>query len=78
MERSRRGTGFDYWLGEATHIPFQRMAKLEVSGIRHGTLNNTIARVAVKRRQVAGATGIEPVYIVVVEFSSPIAYVEVV
>jgi hypothetical protein len=35
IERSRRGTGFDYWLGMAQpNMPFQRMMRLEVSGIR--------------------------------------------
>jgi len=33
VERSRRGTGFDYWLGEGDTSPFQRKAKLEESGV---------------------------------------------
>jgi hypothetical protein len=40
IERSRKGTGFDYWLGtkdSTAALPFQRMARLEVSGIRKGS-----------------------------------------
>jgi hypothetical protein len=37
VQRSRKGTGFDYWLGEEEDILFQRKARLEVSGIRNGT-----------------------------------------
>jgi hypothetical protein len=36
IERSRKGTGFDYWLGsedEAGELPFQNKVRLEVSGI---------------------------------------------
>src|ERR1051325_2687438 len=36
MERAKRGTGFDYWLGETDRWPFQRKAHLEVTGIRRG------------------------------------------
>jgi len=36
IERSRKGTGFDYWLGSADEVgelPFQNKVRLEVSGI---------------------------------------------
>ena len=36
IERSRKGTGFDYWMGEESEFPFERKARLEVSGIRRG------------------------------------------
>ena len=38
VERSKKGTGFDYWLGSATETAtlFQNKARLEVSGIRTG------------------------------------------
>jgi hypothetical protein len=39
VERSRRGTGFDYWLGKKgdnNQLPFQNAVRLEVSGIRKG------------------------------------------
>lgn len=36
IERSRKGTGFDYWLGTTTDEgqPFKNKVRLEVSGIR--------------------------------------------
>ena len=37
IERSMKDTGFDYWLGDgASDLPMERVARLEVSGIRHG------------------------------------------
>jgi len=39
IERRRKGDGFDYWLGEGKSeekLPFQKKARLEVSGIRRG------------------------------------------
>jgi hypothetical protein len=39
VERSKKGTGFDYWLGEKGEesLLFQGKARLEVSGIRSGS-----------------------------------------
>jgi hypothetical protein len=79
IERSRKGTGFDYWLGsqDSTRIlPFQRMARLEVSGIRKGNQSQINARVKQKTEQT-GASDAEglPAYIIVVEFSRPISVV---
>ena len=79
IERSRKGTGFDYWLGSqdsTTMLPFQRMARLEVSGIRKGNRSQIKARVKQKTEQtgVSDAEGL-PAYIIVVEFSRPISVV---
>lgn len=79
IERSRKGTGFDYWLGnqDSTAIlPFQHMARLEVSGIRKGNQSQINARVKQKTEQT-GASDAEglPAYIIVVEFSRPISIV---
>jgi hypothetical protein len=35
IERSRKGTGFDYWLGRDDQL-FQKKARLEISGILKG------------------------------------------
>lgn len=75
IERSRKGTGFDYWLGiqDATPtLPFQRMARLEVSGIRKGNQSQINVRVKQKAEQTraSDAQGL-PAYIIVVEFSQP-------
>jgi hypothetical protein len=79
IERSRKGTGFDYWLGSqdsTAMLPFQRMARLEVSGIRKGNRSQINARVKQKTEQT-GASDAEglPAYIIVVEFSHPISVV---
>lgn len=79
IERSRKGTGFDYWLGNqnsATTLPFERMARLEVSGIRKGTQGQINTRVKLKTEQTraSDAQGL-PAYIIVVEFSRPISII---
>lgn len=79
IERSRKGTGFDYWLGiqdSTSMLPFERMARLEVSGIREGSRSQINARVKQKTEQT-GASDAEglPAYIIVVEFSRPISIV---
>lgn len=79
IERSRKGTGFDYWLGSQdsnSMLPFQRMARLEVSGIRKGNRSQINARVRQKTEQtgVSDAEGL-PAYIIVVEFSCPISVI---
>ncbi len=78
VQRSRRGKGFDYWLGRRDDDPdllFQGRTRLEVSGVRRGADAIVNAREREKQRQVAryataGLTGI-PAIIVVVEFGMP-------
>jgi hypothetical protein len=74
IEQSRRGDGFDYWLGSAEELSFQ--ARLEVSGVRVGDDTAVRARVNQKLRQThrSDASGL-PAYVVVVLFSRPMAYV---
>ncbi len=79
VERSRKGTGFDYWLGvqdSTTTLPFQRMARLEVSGIRKGNRSQINVRVKQKTEQTraSDAQGL-PAYIIVVEFSQPLSVI---
>ncbi len=76
IERSIKGTGFDYWLGDQSEtetFPFQRRVRLEVSGIRRGNASRIRARVEQKRRQTQRSDGSLPVYVIVVEFSTPVA-----
>jgi hypothetical protein len=78
VERSRRGTGFDYWLGkkgENNQLPFQNAVRLEVSGIRKGDDSKIKARAKQKLEQVSSVDDSLPVYIVVVEFSKPLCFV---
>ena len=78
-ERSRKGTGFDYWLGkeeDETELPFQNKARLEVSGIRKGNAKLINTRVNKKLNQVKLSDSLLlPAFIVVVEFGTPLSYV---
>lgn len=73
VERSRKGTGFDYWLGLA---PVTLDARLEVSGILKGDEQSVARRLAIKLNQMTRSDqGGLPGYAVVVEFSAPRASV---
>ena len=80
IERSRKGTGFDYWLGQldakgqATGF-FQRKARLEVSGIRRGSRRQIAQRLRRKLKQVQKSHRSLPGYAVIVEFGEPFATV---
>ena len=78
VERSIRGTGFDYWLGrlrESGPMPFEKTVRLEVSGIRRGKPSQIRTRVKLKKEQIKPTDNLAPAYIVVVEFSQPFAWV---
>lgn len=81
MERSAKGTGIDYWLGDdAEGPPFQNKARLEVSGIlrAEGNVETVVSgRVRAKQRQTQRSSGTLPACVVVVEFGSPLAEVQV-
>ena len=72
IERSRKGTGVDYWLGDAESVLFQRKARLEISGIFNGTESDVLRRYEQKVSQtnLSDSAGI-PAYISIVEFSTP-------
>jgi hypothetical protein len=72
IQRSRKGTKFDYWLGhrDGEH-PFERSARLEVSGILVGDDSNFRQRVKEKRLQISESESSLPAYVVVVEFGKP-------
>jgi hypothetical protein len=78
IERSRRGTGFDYWLGttsKSEDLPFQKSARLEVSGIRRGGASQIRTRATLKMAQVKSTDSPVPAYVVIIEFSQPLAWV---
>jgi hypothetical protein len=78
IKRSRKQTGFDYWLGskEDDNYPFQAKARLEISGILRGGNRQIDQRVKEKREQVKQSNYLKlPAYIVVVEFSTPLVKV---
>ena len=74
VERSPRGPGVDYWLGDGKDQRgiFQRAARLEVSGILNGDEAKIAARLKEKLAQTSRSdkTGL-PAYVTVVEFGSP-------
>lgn len=74
IERSSKGTGFDYWLGEEDDIElFQRKARLEISGIlREATTNTLEQRVKIKEEQtnITAHTNMKA-HICITEFSNP-------
>ena len=73
IERSRKGTGFDYMLGNKDDSLFAPKARLEVSGIMKESEHNTVtARYSAKLAQtdVSDDTCL-PAYVSIVEFSTP-------
>jgi hypothetical protein len=72
IERSWKGTGFDYWLGHRDpEEPFKAAARLEVSGIHKGNDSVVRRRVGQKLEQTKPSDGLLPAYIVVSEFGEP-------
>jgi hypothetical protein len=77
VERSKKGPGFDYWLGdEDDDLLFAGKARLEVSGILSGSRSQVQARVRQKKEQVKPSDHLAPGYVAVVEFGTPTACVE--
>ena len=74
IERSVRGTGFDYWMGEESNH-FEYKARLEISGIRKGNYRDVKARIRQKLIQTGRSDGSLPTYVIVVEFGRPLAEV---
>jgi hypothetical protein len=73
IERSRIGTGFDYWLAKDDDILFQKSARLEISGIFKESESNTAdKRFAIKTKQTNQSDETKlPAYISIIEFSNP-------
>ena len=78
IERSRKKTGFDYWIGKNDYegLPFVGIPRLEVSGILTGTKAELHARVRQKKEQMKPTDHLGGGLVAVVEFGTPIACVE--
>jgi len=78
LERSAKGPGFDFWVGdeEDDRLPFQKLARLEVSGILAGGDATIQARVKSKWKQVGASGKTPPAIIAVVEFGRPMTKLE--
>ena len=73
IEKSRKGTGFDYMLGLKDDILFTPKARLEISGINKETQDNSVIsryNSKIKQTDKSDDSGL-PAYISVVEFSMP-------
>lgn len=77
VERSRKGTGFDYWLGPKRDAQplFQDKRKLEVSGVLDGDENDVRRRLRQKLDQLRRGGVPLPGYGIVVCFAAPEARV---
>lgn len=74
VERSAKGTGIDYWLGEDSGEDgvFQRSARLEVSGILEANENKISARLGQKMSQTQPSDKtLLPAYVAIVGFNLP-------
>jgi hypothetical protein len=78
IERSKKGPGFDYWLGEDDDdLLFYGKARLEISGLLLGSQSKISTRVKQKKNQIKASDHLAPGYVAVVEFGEPTAHVEV-
>ena len=76
IRQSWKGTGFDYWMGDASSEGFLDKAGLEISGIRKGDDRAIRARVREKLRQIGRSANFRlRTYVIVVEFGRPVAEV---
>lgn len=74
IERSSKGTGFDYWLGNENSLGiFQQKARLEISGILSESATNTLdSRIKTKITQTQKSAALKlDAHICVTEFSNP-------
>lgn len=72
IEKSRKKTGIDYWLGKEESFLLQNKVRLEVSGIRNGSNQQLDTRFTgkIKQSKKSDYTGL-PALIIIVEFSAP-------
>jgi hypothetical protein len=76
VERSRKGTGFDWWLGTDDDL-FQAKARLEVSGLLRGSNRRFNSRMTARKKQTRRSARSRLVaYVVVTEFGTPRSRVE--
>ncbi len=76
IERAAIGTRIDRWLGHESDTPdFQRRARLETSGILRGNDADIAGRLREKMGRLSLSDNPLPAFVVVVEFSHPLAEV---
>ncbi|MDR2501247.1 MAG: hypothetical protein LBD37_09280 [Treponema sp.] len=72
VERSMKGTGIDYWIGDKDGYMFQKKARLEISGIFKGDESQFKSRIKQKFKQtnISDNCGL-CCFVSVVEFGKP-------
>ncbi len=75
VERSRKNSAFDYWLGDEPDSMMQRSARLEVTGILHGDPALIQRRLSEKLARYDRYPDASRAIVAVVEFSAPQALV---
>src|SRR5262245_51936941 len=76
VERSRKKSGFDWWLGTADNY-FQQKIRLEVSGILRGDIARIKSSATEKRRRLRRyPMVVSPAIVAVVEFGTPLVWIE--
>lgn len=75
VERMKKGKGVDFLLiHESAEVADQsQLAWLEISGIRHGNAASIGARLRQKLKQTEKQDDSGPAYVIIVEFSRPVA-----
>ncbi|HFC77060.1 MAG TPA: hypothetical protein ENJ27_02420 [Candidatus Moranbacteria bacterium] len=74
IERSSKGSGFDYWLGEEVETGlFQKKEVLEISGILQESPSNSLkSRISSKKKQITNALKLHhKAHVCVIEFANP-------
>lgn len=72
IQKSRKKTGIDYWLGDKDNFLFQEKVRLEVSGIRNGNDQKVDARFNIKMRQSEKSdVTMLPALVVIIDFNKP-------
>lgn len=74
VDRSVKGPGFDYWIGDEGDVPFEKKARLEISGIAKGDEQTVRSRIKQKLRQTDKSDGSFPAFVVIVEFGRPVSH----
>ena len=80
VERSVRGGGFDYWIGDygdSNDPPFTKSERMEISGIFESDKSQIKSRLDFKKKQIAKSDSSgTPKVVFIMEFSNPLSAVE--
>ena len=80
VQRSAKGNGFDYWVGDYNNSdapPFQHFARLEISGLMTANQAQVKRRYREKRQQISISDHmLTPRIVFIMEFSAPMTAVE--